>query len=75
MGITPYETELISQIDAINNARPNITPAQHAEWERLVTVHEQYPRDIALERAVRPTLRPARRGEAQPEAEGGSLHI
>ena len=60
MGITPYETELISQIDAINNARPNITPAQHAEWERLVTVHEQYARDIALERAVRPTLRPAR---------------
>ena len=68
MGITPYETDLIRQMEAINNARPNITPAQHAEWVRLVKVHEQYTRDIALERAVRPTLKPARAAKRSQKA-------
>ena len=75
MGITPYETELISQIDAINNTQPNISPPRStpngSDWSPYTS---EYARDIALERAVRPTLRPAR-GERSQKSEGGSLHI
>jgi HK97 family phage major capsid protein len=41
MPITSKEAELIRRIDAINSARPHVTPAQHAEWETLVTEHER----------------------------------
>jgi len=41
MSITSKEAELIRRIDAINSMRPNVTPAQHAEWETLVTEHER----------------------------------
>jgi HK97 family phage major capsid protein len=40
MSITSRESDLIRRIDAINSMRPNVTPAQHAEWETLVTEHE-----------------------------------
>ena len=62
MGKTPYETQLIRAIDAINSQRPNISPAQHTEWERLVTEHEAYGRAMALE-----SQRPAQRTRPQPQ--------
>ena len=62
MGITAYETELIHAMEAINSQRPNISPEQHGEWKRLVKVHEQYTRDLALVRG-----RPAQRTRPQPQ--------
>ena len=44
MSITSKEAELIRRINAINSARPHVTPAQHAEWETLVTEHERFCR-------------------------------
>src|ERR1035441_2193506 len=50
MAITSKESDLIRKINQINDMRPNISPAQHAEWEALVTEHEQYCKALAAER-------------------------
>jgi HK97 family phage major capsid protein len=53
MSRTNREAELIRSIDAINSQRPNISPAQHAQWEALVTQHE----DLCRAQVLRTTTR------------------
>jgi hypothetical protein len=63
MSITSREAELVRRINVINSLRPHVTPAQHTEWEALVTEHENLRRAQVLSTTSR----------SRPKASGNSL--